>query len=172
MSVKRKSIFVPKDNNQANGFIGSIGYHQGEIEEIEKELNVEVMKLKKQAGKDIKAHKEKINELMNGLCAFAEVKKDELLSGRSKTINFPYGSISWRITPPKVVFRNESKILHALKDLGLSKFIRTKEEVNKQAILESPEEVKDIKGLSISQIEEFVVKPRFLDREVIKSFKK
>ncbi|MFH2013564.1 MAG: host-nuclease inhibitor Gam family protein, partial [Patescibacteria group bacterium] len=61
---------------------------------------------------------------------------------------------------------------HALKDLGLSKFIRTKEEVNKQAILESPEEVKDIKGLSISQIEEFVVKPRFLDREVIKSFKK
>lgn len=63
------------------------------------------------------------------------------------------------MTPPKVVVRAVENVLDYLRMAGLNRFIRSKEEVNKDAILAEPEAVADIKGISISQREEFIVVP-------------
>ena len=41
----------------------------------------------------------------------------------------------------------------------LKRFIRTKEEINKEAILDEPEVVASVKGISITQKEDFVIVP-------------
>jgi phage host-nuclease inhibitor protein Gam len=50
-------------------------------------------------------------------------------------------------------------VLDVLRKLGLARFIREKEEVNKEAILNEPEAVSHVPGISISQGEDFVVVP-------------
>ena len=50
-------------------------------------------------------------------------------------------------------------MLDLLRRLGLKRFIREKEEVNKEAILNEPEAVAHVAGISISQGEDFIVTP-------------
>ena len=46
-----------------------------------------------------------------------------------------------------------------LRRLGLTQSIRAKEEINKEAILNEPEAIKGVAGISISQGEDFVIVP-------------
>ena len=50
-------------------------------------------------------------------------------------------------------------VLDALRRMGLKRFIREKEEVNKDAILNEPAAVAHVPGIAISQGEDFVVVP-------------
>jgi phage host-nuclease inhibitor protein Gam len=49
--------------------------------------------------------------------------------------------------------------MEALRKAGLERFIRTKEDLNKEAMLADPEAVASIPGISVSQREEFVIVP-------------
>jgi len=51
--------------------------------------------------------------------------------------------------PPSVSVRGAESVIDTLKRLGLGKFVRTKEEVNKEAILNEPDEVRGVAGLNI-----------------------
>jgi phage host-nuclease inhibitor protein Gam len=53
----------------------------------------------------------------------------------------------------------EESVRDALQRLRLDRFLRTKIEINKEAILNEPEAVALIPGIKISQIEDFVVTP-------------
>jgi phage host-nuclease inhibitor protein Gam len=59
-----------------------------------------------------------------------------------------------------VSVRGVEAVIEALNRLGLSRFVRVKEELNKEAILNEPEAVKGVAGLSIkSGVEDFVIQP-------------
>jgi len=52
------------------------------------------------------------------------------------------------------------KVIETLKRLGLGRFVRTKEEVNKEAILANPKAVAGVAGIKVVQgIEDFAVTP-------------
>ena len=52
------------------------------------------------------------------------------------------------------------RVLEALRRLGLHRFIRRKEEVNKEAILAEPQAVSAVPGISIAQgVEDFAITP-------------
>ena len=55
--------------------------------------------------------------------------------------------------------RNPKAVLDQLRKLGLKRFIREREEVNKEAILNEPEAVAHVAGITISQGEDFIVTP-------------
>ena len=58
-------------------------------------------------------------------------------------------------------------ILESLRNSGLFRFIRTKEELNKEAMLAEPDIARSISGVTIREgVEEFVIKPN--DEEVRK----
>lgn len=56
--------------------------------------------------------------------------------------------------------RGAEAVIEALKRLGLGKFVRTKEEINKEAILNEPDEVRGVAGLNVvTGVEDFVITP-------------
>ena len=57
------------------------------------------------------------------------------------------------------VVRGKDAVMDLCRKLGKFQFLRQKEELNKEAILAEPEAIAGIKGLSISQTEEVIIKP-------------
>ena len=165
--LKKTVIPVPRDLSEAAQFLAEIGKEQRVIDKIQLSINARVEELKVKAINNVKPRQNRISQLMEGLFAYAEANRDELTeNGKIKTIKAPTGVFGWRMTPPAVFLRNVKAIIANLKLLGLEQFIRVKEEIDKKAMLKEPEVAKKIKGVSISQYEEFVVKPTELEIEI------
>lgn len=165
---KKVVIPVPKSLEEATKFLAEIGQEQRATDKIQLGLNAAVDKLKVQALAGVEPHQRKVSQLVEGLFAFAEAHRDELTNGgKRKTVEVPTGTFGWRMTPPAVKLHNVESILKFLKSLKLKRFIRTKEEVDKEAMLKEPEVAKTVKGVSIGQHEEFVAKPSELEVEIV-----
>ena len=164
---KREVVPVPRDLAEAAAFLAEIGQEQRATDKIQLGFNAAVDKLKTQAMADVEPHQKKVSQLVEGLFAFAEIHRDELTdNGKRKTVELPTGTFCWRMTPPAVSLRDVESILETLKSLKLKRFIRTKEEVDKEAMLKEPDVAKTVKGVSIGQHEEFVAKPAVLEVEI------
>jgi len=151
---------VPKSKEQASDAISEIGRLQRERQRLEAAMNDELALVKERYEAEAGPHNSRIQLLTKGLQIWCEVRRDELTQdGRTKTVALPAGEVRWRTTPPRVNARALETVLATLRRVGLRRFIRTKEELNKEAILLEPEAVRDVKGISISQREEFVVVP-------------
>jgi len=175
-TIKHRVVSVPYNLTGAVEFLAIIGREQRLINETQSRLNEKVESLKKEAMDEIKPHQERISQLVEGLFAFAEAHRDELTEGgKRKTVELPTGSFGWRKTPPAVILRNVKEVLKNLKALNLARFIRSKEEVDKEAILKEPEIAAKVKGVSIVQREEFIAKPAEVKVEIsarVDKFKK
>ena len=80
--------------------------------------------------------------------------------GKVKTANLITGEVQWRQRPPSVRVTGAESVIETLRRLGLSQFVRTKEEVNKEAILNEPEGVKGVAGITVVKgVEDFVITP-------------
>lgn len=151
---------VPQTQDEAVAAIAEIGVHQRERTRIETEMNDELAKIREVWEKKAAPHAEAIKALQQGVQIWCEAHRGRLTqNGKVKYAHLASGEVKWRMTPPKVVIRGVDVVLDALRAAGLSRFIRAKEEVNKDAILAEPEAVAEIKGISMTQGEEFIVIP-------------
>jgi len=152
--------FVCMDRDQADAAIGEIGRLQRERETIRTAMNTELAAAKERYEAQAAPLAEAIKELSYGIQIWAEAHRTELTrDGRIKTSKLGSGEVRWRTRPPSVAIRAVGIVIEALKFRGLERFIRTKEEIDREAILREPEAVGDIKGISISQGEDFVIVP-------------
>jgi len=164
---KKVVIAVPKNLDEAAQFLTQIGEEQRATDKIRLDLNTAVDELRTQAMTEVEPCQKKISQLVEGLFAYAEAHRDELTDGgKRKTVEVPTGWFGWRMTPPAVSLRDVKSILESLKSLKLKRFIRTKEEIDKDAMLKEPNLAITVKGVSISQHEEFVAKPAELEVEI------
>lgn len=107
------------------------------------------------------ALKEQLATLQDGVQGYCEAHRLELTDGgKVKTANLITGEVQWRQRPPSVSVRGSDTVIEMLKRLGLGRFVRTKEEVNKEAILNEPDEVRGVAGLTVvTGVEDFVITP-------------
>ncbi len=100
-------------------------------------------------------------QLTRGIQLWAEANRPSLTQdGRTKTIRLTTGEIAWRSRPASVTLRGVEAVLEHLVKKGLTKFIREKQEVNKEAMLADVALARTVPGVTIgSQGEEFVVSP-------------
>jgi phage host-nuclease inhibitor protein Gam len=161
--IKQASTIVyptPQSRDQVADYVASIGVAQRERARIEQDMNDEFAKLKKHYEELAQPFKSEIEERSKGVQAWCETNRKAITQdGKTKTAVLSTGEISWRNRPPKCVTKGVEAILDKLKRLGLDRFIRTKEEINKEAILAEPDAVKRIAGISIEQGEDFIIKP-------------
>lgn len=157
---QQAAAFVPQTRDQVVEAVAEIGRCQRERARIQAAMNDEIATIKQRFEEEARPHAEKITELSSGVHTWCEAHRDDLTrNGKTKTATLPSGEVRWRMRPPSVSVRGLDKVLQALKDLKLTRFIRTKEELDKEAVLAEPEAVQHIKGLTITQGEDFVIVP-------------
>lgn len=167
--IKNKAVGpVPQNREEARDYMRRIGHHQNERKRIEATMNEQIQKIRDKYQELAAPHAEQITELSTGLHVWAEANRAELTNnGKRKSADLGAGEVQWRNTPPKVLLRNISGVIESLKSLGLDRFVRTKDEVNKDAILADPGAVEGIAGISITQGEDFVIKPHESELEAV-----
>lgn len=160
--AKASNLPIPRDDSEARSAIREIGELQREIARIEHDLNDKIAALQDRYGATVEPLNERLMAMTEGLKMFCEVNRDRLTGGgRVKFSRFSTGEVSWRNRPAKVTLRKIENVIAEIKRLKLGgQFLRTKEEINKDAMLENRALAVTIAGVSIgSDGEDFIVAP-------------
>ncbi len=162
MATKIKSkaqATIPQSKLDAQADIKKIGDLQREHLRLSADMNDEIAKITKASAPHLDLLGEQIELLQTGVQTWCEANR-ELLCGKGKTANLITGEVSWRQRPPSVVIRSAVDVIERLRRLGLIRFIRIKEELNKEAMLSEPDVVHGIPGITISTgVEDFIIAP-------------
>ena len=151
---------VPQTKEEVVAAIAEIGRHQRARQRIEAAMNDELAAIKERRETEAEPHNDAIAELSRGVQTWCEAHRDELTQGNKvKYASLASGEVKWRMRPPSVTVRGKEIVIETLKGLGLGRFVRTVEEVNKEAILADQKAVSNVKGITVSQGEDFVIEP-------------
>lgn len=160
LKIDAVPVTVPQSKDDVVAAIAAIGRCQRERARIEASMNDELALVRERWETQAAPHLEQIRALTTGVHLWCEANRAALThNGKVKYAHLASGEVKWRMTPPKVVVRAVENVLDYLRQAGLDRFIRSKDEVNKEAVLAEPEAVAHIKGISFSQKEEFIVLP-------------
>ena len=123
-------------------------------------MNDAIAKIKEDAQNCAAPLAEKSLLLTEGLRAWCEANRAVLTDGgKRKFAELGTGRIEWRLAPQKVTIKGVEDVLAAIKTLGLA-FVRTKEEIDKEAMLADPDKARLVPGVTIgSEGETFSVEP-------------
>lgn len=154
-------VAVPQSKDECAYYINKIGRLHREIAVQTAAMNDEIAKITDRYTTVFAPLQDNIKFLQSGVQSWCEAYRNELTNGgKSKSGQFVTGTVQWRQKPPSVVVRGVDAVIEALNRLGLGRFVRVKEELNKEAILNEPEAVKGVAGLSIKTgVEDFVIQP-------------
>lgn len=154
------AAFVVQSREEANAAIEQIGLAQRERDRINAAMNDELAAVRARYEQAAAPHAAVIKEMGKGVQIWAEANRSELTrDGRTKTVKLAAGECSWRTCPPKVRITGEGIVVQALRTLGLERFLRQKTEIDKNAILADPEAVTSVKGITLTQGEDFIIRP-------------
>ena len=154
------AVFVPQTREQVAEAIREIGEHQRELARISADMNDALAAVKEEYETTAEPRRRRVESLTQGVQIWCEASRETLTQGgKTKTAVFTSGEICWRTRPPSVRITGVEAVLDVLRRLGLTRFIREKIEINKEAILNEPAEVAHVPGIAISQGEDFVVTP-------------
>ncbi|MGP1587287.1 MAG: host-nuclease inhibitor Gam family protein [Treponemataceae bacterium] len=129
-SVKLKSL------DDVNLALRDIGLAEKELEVIDTEAHKLIAEIKTKAVKDGENLRTKIAEISAKIQAYADYNQDELFKDR-KSIELSFGVFGYRKST-KISIKKTT--LDLLKKLSMTKFIRVKEEVNKDAMSDLSQE--------------------------------
>lgn len=158
-SATQSAIYQSRDEVQSA--IKEIGDKQRELLRLSTEMNDELAAISERYAPLLETIKDDLKPMQKGVQMWCEVHRNELTdNGKCKTGSFITGEVQWRVKPPSVSVRNAESVIELLENFGLHQFIRTKREVNKEAVLTDPQAVAAIEGINIkSGEEEFIIKP-------------
>lgn len=164
MATKLKAkaqAYAPQTLNDCAADIKKLGDLQRDHARTTADMNDEIAKITKRYQPQLEAISERIETLRNGVQTYCEANRNSLTNeGKVKTANFVTGEVNWRQRPPSVGIRGTDAVLETLERMGLTRFIRTKDEINKEAILNEPDAVRGIAGITIvTGVEDFVITP-------------
>jgi phage host-nuclease inhibitor protein Gam len=161
---------VPQSREDAVWAVGRIGTLRREIA-AQKALSDEVIR---RAGEKFETDTaDLMAELMEhekGVQVWCEANRNTLTNdGKVKFHEFGTGIIKWRSLAPSVKIKGVDAVIAACKQLGFDLFVRTKEEINKDAMLADPAKAVLISGVTISSDgEAFVIEPLELETLALK----
>ena len=153
-------VVVPQNREGAAAQLRELGDTNRKLARLEADMNDELGAVKERYGAQAAPIAAYAETLKTGLNTWCSANREAICAKGTKTADLGTGKVSWRLTPPKVTIRGAEAVLDACKRLGLQRFIRTKEEPNKEAMLAEPDFARTVAGVSIgSEGEEFIAEP-------------
>jgi phage host-nuclease inhibitor protein Gam len=157
--LKKPELPVPQTLAEAEALLYRIGLTERSVAVLESEMNGMLASIKDGFEKRAAPLVESIEADVAALHAWAEANRSTLLDAGKKTAQIATGEIGWRRTPPAVRISGVKAVIAALKTLGLKRFIRVKEEIDKDAMKKEPDVAAAVPGVKLTQQEEFWIKP-------------
>ncbi|XKM14271.1 host-nuclease inhibitor Gam family protein [Orbaceae bacterium ac157xtp] len=161
------SVYAVQSKEEVTTSIRNLGDVQRELIRLETEMNDKIAEITASYSSTIELLKLKSTQLQTGIQIWCEANRDELTNnGKVKSANLVTGEVQWRNRPPSCTIRGAESVIEALKGLKLTRFIRTKEEINKEAILNEPNAVAHVPGITIKKdVEDFAIVP--FEQEIV-----
>lgn len=164
MATKLKAkaqAYAPQSQNDCAADIKKLGDLQRDFARQQADMNDEIAAITKRYQPKLESLSERIDVLQKGVQTYCEAHRAELThDNKVKFANFITGDVNWRQRPPSISIRGADAVLETLARMGLTRFIRTKQEPNKEAMLNEPDAVRGIAGISIvTGVEDFVIAP-------------
>lgn len=164
MAKKTKNISlsaVPQTREDVVKQIARIGDIQGQLVIVKAQHDERIREIGKSFDEIAAPLDEELASLTVGVQTYCEAHRSELTNnGRVKFAAFATGTVSWRTRPPSVSLRKSEAIIEACKANGLEKYIRVREEINKDAMLADAEQAMTIPGVTIKSAgEDFIIEP-------------
>ena len=161
---------VPQSREDAVFAVGRIGTLRRLIADRKSEADEAIRVIGEQLEADTAEIATELAEQERGVQTWCEAHRMGLTQeGRVKYHDFGTGRITWRARPPKVGLRGIEAVIEACKKLGLTQFIRAKEEINKEAMLNEPDQARLVAGVTIaSEGEDFVIEPAEIDSSLVR----
>ncbi len=152
---------APADRAEAEAMLARLGAIRRDLAVSAAALEEGVAAMKEAAETAAKPLAAEAEQLLRGLQLYAEANRAALTDGgRHKTVKLSSGELLWRLRPPSVRLRDVAAVIETLKAMGKDQFLRTKYEVNKEALLAAPAEAASIPGVTIGSAgEEFLAEP-------------
>lgn len=167
VKAKAATVAVPQSKTDCAAYIKNLGDIQRDFERQRAEMNDAIANITKQYQPALEALTTRMTNLQEGIQTWCAANRTSLCPGESKTANLITGEVSWRKCPPSVSIRGVEAVIETLKRMALGRFVRSKEEINKEAILNEKDAVRGIPGITIvSDVEDFAITPFAVDVEV------
>ena len=162
--IKSKTLAaVPQSKNDCAESIRLLGDLQREFDRQRGEMNDHIAAVTQAHQPALADLTDRMLALQGGIQAWCEAHRVDLCGEADKlgkTANLVTGEVSWRVRPPSVSIRGADTVLETLLRMGLGRFVRVKNEPNKEAMLNEPDAVRGVAGITInSGIEDFTITP-------------
>ncbi len=161
--LKAPTLAVPQSKNDCAADIKTIGDLQRQHAREQAAMNDAIAAITLRHQPKLDAIAQAITQKQTGVQAWCEAHRTELCGENDrlgKTANMVTGDVSWRKRPTSVEIRGAKAVLQALVKRGLSRFIRTKQQPNKDAMLSEPDAVRGVPGIKfVTGVEDFVITP-------------
>jgi phage host-nuclease inhibitor protein Gam len=158
--IKSEARIIAQSQADVEAAIAQIGEATRTLIRIEADMGDEVASIKERWEQKAEPIRTRVAALKDAVQGWCEANRAVLTrDGKVKFYNFTSGQVQWRMTPPAVVIRGIDAVLELCRKSGFAKFIRQKEELNREAMLAAQEEAARIPGVTFSQREEFIIEP-------------
>ena len=159
---------VPQSKSDCATYIKHLGDVQRDFERSKAEMNDAIANITKSYQPALEALQTRMTALQTGIQTWCEANRAQLCDGPRKNANLVTGEVAWRSRPPSVSIRGADTVIETLQRMGLMRFVRTKEEVNKEAMLNEPDAVRGIAGITIvTGVEDFSITPFSVEVEAV-----
>ena len=167
IKLPKSTVYVPETREQAEEAVRVITTLKIRERKLKSEMDAKLTEVKKRYEEELSGLAEKITPAVESIHAWAERHPEDF--GGKKSLPMLHGVIGWRTTPPSLKPLKGftwPAVLERLLGLGRREYIRSKEEVNKEALL-AARESEDLKGMYVQVIQddEFFVEPAITETE-------
>jgi phage host-nuclease inhibitor protein Gam len=162
---KALALDIPQTDAEADALLAEYSRIESAVATAEATMNEALAAAKIIHENAARPFLERRRQIYDALNAFAGAHRSRLTDeGKTKTVKFPAGEFGWRTAPPSVRLKRgfewDDVVDFAKRHANLRRFLRTKTELNREAVLADPEAAGRIEGLSVgSRGEQFFVTP-------------
>lgn len=157
----RKTAKVPRTLEEADAWLGEMGAVQQSLLGIAVRIAAAVKKIKDEVAERIQEAEDLVAAKFNGIAAFADKNREEILDEGKKSVVLANGEIGWRFTGESIQVDDEKVTIKFMEEHGLKDLLRyPPAELDKVKMKQERDRLKNVPGVRIVQDEIFFVKPR------------
>lgn len=160
--TKVKAAPAAQSRDEAERLVARVGEIQRELKRQEADLGDLVAQTKEAAERVAAPLKTELVQAQARIQGWSEANRTALTNGdKTKTVQLATGKVFWRTRPASVTLRGVEAIIAAIRQSNArAKFLRTKYEVDKDAMLKDAADARKIPGVIIgSEGEDFIIEP-------------